>query len=452
MGLFRYEAVDNAGKVVHGVMDAASEQHVTRKLETMGYSARAVYTANGQPATSNRTAIPTAVAQPTAPRASGGIAKVTLPNGVPISIKSLVSASVLARFFRQLAMLVRSGQPMYESLMHVSVSNRGIRAALPVMRERIQSGQKLSSAMAEFPDLFPVHAIASVWCGELAGKLDVVIDEIATDFEQEAKDTLWGKVGWGITKLGVLTTILGLALSNMQPLVDKLTAAPATGVSDNPTAIPSVSGDMLMRTLGAVFQFIMYGFIRALPFLIGVIVLWYVWGHIKRIPTVRYALDVALLKTLTWGKLHRYASLARFLHLMDSVTAAGIYPTTAWDAASLAVRNSDIASRLKLARGTAPPSAGVRALLQASGVFDMDDIGMVQAGESAGQMQEALSNLASIYSDKLASQRTLGRISSIGWIVVSQTIFTGVMLIIEASQIATTFNNFTHSLFKGLGI
>ena len=73
MGLFRYEAVNKTGKVVHGVMDAPGEQQVTQKLQAMGYSARAVYTAGGSgQAQSSKTSGPMAAARQIAGRAVGG--------------------------------------------------------------------------------------------------------------------------------------------------------------------------------------------------------------------------------------------------------------------------------------------------------------------------------------------------------------------------------------------
>ena len=422
MGLFRYEAVDNTGKVVHGVMDAASEQHVTQKLGAMGYTARAVYTAGGQPASASTTAMPAAAAQPSTPRAAGGMAKVTLPNGVPVSIKSKVSANSLAVFFRQLATLVRAGQPLYQASTQIRVSNRKITAALPVMQERIQSGQKLSSAMAEFPGLFPVHTIASVWCGELAGKLDIALDEIATDFEQEAKDTLWARVGWGLTKIFIIMFVF------MVPFLD----------------FNRMLGEVSGQGLPAVERYFTHGLLAALPYALGLLVWWEIWGHIKRVPMVRYALDTMLLKVPIWGKVHRFAAMARFFQVMDSLTSAGIYPSTAWDAASLTPRNSAIAGRLRLVRGSAAPDTGMVGLLERSRVFEPDDLGTAAAGERSGALPEVMSNLNKSYSARSASQRVVGRSTA----VILAMVFQGVLTILAFYMIVSTYGQYLMMLIN----
>jgi len=426
MSLFRYEAVDKTGKVVHGVMDAGGEQQVTQKLQNMGYSARAVYTAGGsQQAQSSKTAGPVMAARPGPSRASGGIARVTLPNGVPVSIKSCVSASALARFFRQLAVLVRSGQPLHGSLMQIRVGNRKIMAALPVMQERIQAGQKLSSGMAEFPGVFPVHAVASVWCGELAGKLDIALDEIATDLEQEAKDTMYARIGWGLTKITIVLFVF------MWPLLDfnRLLA--------------SVAG----QGLGAVGKYFWHSLLVALPLAIVLLVWWEVWGHIKRIPIVRHTLDVMLLKVPVWGKVHRFAAMARFFHVMDSLMSAGIYPSTAWEAASLTPRNSAVAGRLRLARSSSPSDMGVVALLERAGVFEMDDVGTVAAGERSGSLPEVMDSIHKSYAARSVSQRVIGRSTAVMLIMV----FQGVLTVLAVYLMASTYRDYLLPLLNAAG-
>ncbi|MCE5314579.1 MAG: type II secretion system F family protein [Armatimonadota bacterium] len=400
MSLYRYEAVDNTGKVVRGVMDARDESQVAQKLSGMGYSARAVYAPGGQrPASSSATSV-------TAPRQS-----TSSVNAVPISVKSCVSAATLAIFFRQLATLVRSGRPLYQSLTDIRVSNRKIRDVLPVFQEKIRSGQKLSGAMAEYTGLFPVHATASVWYGELSGKLDIVLDEVATDFEREASDTRFGRIGWFITKVIFILFILNAPFLNFNKL---LTAVWGQG-------------------LAAVGRYFAHGLMVALPVIIGLCIWWEVWGHIKRIPKVRLALDMAILKVPVWGKVHRYAAIARFFHVMDALMSAGIGADTAWDAASLTPRNSEIARRLRLARASAPANCGVVALLERARVFDLDDVGMAAAGEKSGKLPEAMLNISQSYEGRASAQKTVGKATSIALIMILNGVLTVLAVYLMAS-------------------
>lgn len=426
MGLFRYEAVDKTGKTVRGVMDASDEQQVAQKLGNMGYTPQSVFSAHGQPPAQNVTGQqqPANVPQQAIPRPKGGIETVTIASGIPISVKSKVPASALATFFRQLATLVRSGRPLYQSLTDIRVSNSKIRALLPTLQDRISQGQKLSGAMAEYPKIFPVHAIASVWCGELAGKLDIVLDEIATDFEREASDTRFGRVGWFFVKITVILFILMAPFLNLNSLITKVAGQ---GVN------------FAVKTLAD-------GFYAALPFIFATLISWEVWGVIKRVPIVRHILDGILIRTPVWGKIHRATSMSRFLHMMDSMVSAGIYPETAWDAASLTPRNTEIAKRLRLARNASPPGSNIAVLLENARFFGVDDVGLLVAGEKSGQLPEVMMNLSESYSQKANTYKTMGKGTSVILIMVFQGVLTVVAAYLMIKGYADYFKPMLNSV------
>lgn len=422
MSLFRYEAVDRSGKVVRGVMDAGSEQQVAQKLGTMGYSPRAVYNTSTPPV--QQSPVSSAVPQQSQTVARGGIACVTLPNGVPVSIKSSVPASSLAIFFRQMATLIRSGHPIYQASTIMRVSNRKLRAILLVIQERVKNGQRLSGAMAEFPGVFPVHVIASVWCGELAGKLDKALDDVASGFEREAADTLQGRVGWGITKIGVILVIFLLPLADFNKLLH------------------SVAG----QGVKAVAAYFGQSFMMMLPFAIAVVLSWSIWGVLKRVHVIRYALDTLILKVPVWGKLHRYRAIAQFTQSLDQLLNAGIYPTTAWEAAALTPRNSVVAAKLKLAR---PKSSndGIVELIERSGIFDRDDLGLIIAGQQSGSLPEIMGNLSTNYASRADAARSIGKTWSLSLMILAQIVMAGVIVI----MVALGYRNYLAPLLDSAG-
>jgi len=404
MSLFRYEAVDKTGRVVHGVMDAVNEQQVTQKLLQMGYTARAVYTP-GAKQTTVQTAVPhQAVSQAQAPAAGGA----------PVSVKSCVPPWALANFFRQVATLVKSGIPLYQSFsdMAFTTRNRHLKKACAEMQQALQNGQKLSGAMAKFPHIFPVYTTASVWAGELTGKVDVALEEIATDLEREASDTRYGWIGWGLTKLTVVFCVFLLPCLNISKYLN--------------AAFSNTTNEALKK----MFTIFVASFFRALPIAIVVVAGFFAWGRLKHVPGVRRVLDSILLRMPVWGKLQRYRSMARFLHVLDSLYAAGISPATAWDAASLTARNNEIASKLRGARINMPNAERLSDMFQIAGVFESEDIGMATAGEKSGRLPETLGNLSYVYEDKAASLKTAGRIIAIHAIIISQILLTGVAAIL----------------------
>ena len=407
MAIYRYEAVNNAGKVIRGAMKARDEQEVTRNLTSKGYSPRAIYDGS-RPVTP----------APQSSQVSPAVRAAAAGPGVPVSVKSLVPASALAMFFRQLVTLVQSGIPLNQSFsdMESATSNGRLRRALPQMQQALQSGQKLSAAMAMFPNLFPVHATASVWAGEMAGRLDIVLDEVASDFEQEASDTRYGRIGWFVTKASIVLIILILPICDLSVLLA-------------PTVDPTVGATLHERLLaiGKVALSLMMG---QVPIALVVIASWVVWGYVKRIPSVKRALDRALLRVPVWGSLHRSRSVARFLHVLEGLYAAGIGPQAAWEAASLTPRNSAIAQQLRLARDTVASDAGVTEMFAASGAFCVEDTGLASAGEKSGKLPDVLANMSERYADAAAVRRTVGRTWSFSLLITSQLIFSGTVAIL----------------------
>lgn len=420
MGLFRYEAVDKVGKVVRGVMDARDEQQVAAKLNGMGYSARAVYGASGQPPAGTSQTQARTVASPSNVTRAGGAQSVTVASGVPVSIKSKVPSSSLAVFFRQLATLVKSGRPLYQSSTDIMVRDRRLMGVVPRIQERVQGGGSLSSVMAEFPGLFPVHTTASVWAGELAGKLDIALEEVAADLELEASEVRFGRIGWGLGKLGLILLVFSLPASNVTALL-----------------LPALQQTMKHAEWGSsdVLRFIFQNYMatmfwKSVLLSLAIIAFWIVFGRVKRLPKVKRLLDGILLNMPVWGSLHRYRALARFLHVLDGLYAAGIVPGTAWDAAGLAPRNSAVAEKLKLARGKASPGAGIAELFAVSGVFDQEDVVMAGVGEKSGQLPDVLANMSRIYDDKAAAQKRAGRMWSSSLLVSFLILLGGIVTIV----------------------
>ena len=406
MTIFRYEAIDKAGNVIRGAMNASDERQVAQRLAARGYSARAIYTSSGTAAAQVRRPQATSASTPaSSAQTRGGMRSVTLGSGLPVSIKSSVPLSALASFFRHLATLVKSGYPIGQALyeMQTVTGDRRLRKVLPAMREATQSGRSLSSLMAEHPGIFPVHAVASVWCGEMSGRLEIAIEEVAQELEEEASDVRRGRIGWGLMKIALVLFVVLVPMADMVELL-------------MPTFNEALrrGGEMTRsEVIAYVAQtFVGQMFWKSLLVIAALIVCWIVWGRLKRVPAVRHALDEVLLHVPLWGKIHRERALARFFHVLNGLTAAGVGPASAWSAAALTVRNSAVAERLRSAASRLPPDAGIAQLLGASGVFDDEDVAAAASGERAGRIPEVLSARAAAYADGAAAGKSVGRLTS----------------------------------------
>jgi type IV pilus assembly protein PilC len=419
MGLYKYEATDKSGSVLRGVLQARDEQQLAVMLSNRGLTLLAAYPPGAASAASTSVSRPTGTAQPVVPTAthtSGpGIASVTV-DGLPVSIKSCVSARQLAAYFRQYATLLRAGIPAFQAMqdMTTTTHDRKLKFATEQMSSMLHEGEKLSSAMAQFPGIFPVHAIASVWCGEMVGRIDLAMDEVAWEYEKEIKEYFVGKLGWFLAKSQLVTLVSAIPLLDTNRLL-------------LPVLQEAAAAGRMTPDVGAVLKSLALTYIRnVLPMtlLLTAIVLgfWIALGFVKRLPVVKRLTDRLVGGFPLWGKLHQYRGLARFLTIMERLTAAGIPARQAWEAASLTPRSSEVAHRLRDAIRTSPGGSMVE-MMKASQAFELEDVGTADAGEKSGSLPEMLGNLAQMYQSRADGQAGRGRFISIvilsNWLLIT---------------------------------
>ncbi|HPP74201.1 MAG TPA: type II secretion system F family protein [Armatimonadota bacterium] len=424
MAMFRYEAIDKTGKVVRGVMDAADEQAVMQRLMAMGYSAKAVAPSPGT-ATASR--------QAAAPQVNPG-ANARSSTPVPISVKSVVPIRQLSIFFRQLAVSSRAGIPLFQTLSDVrpGIRNRKLARAVDYMIDQVNRGAQLSTAMAAFPHIFPVWATSLVWAGELGGFREIALDDIAARLEKEASELFWARIGWGIFKINLIFFILCLPFAQIGESAITLIA----GESDS---------SYLTIFWGKVWPILLH---QAIPVCILIIIFWIVWGHVKRVPSVRHALDGMLLSVPVWGLINRERSIARFLRTLQTLYAAGVQPKPAWDASSLTAYNSVIAARLKQGSDIFTQHRTLYDAFAMCGVLPIDETYLVQTAEKSGQIPDTVERMAKIHDEQAEHTRMVARFWSVSLLFTSLILATGIFAI----MLARSWRHMFDALFKMTGL
>jgi general secretion pathway protein F len=160
---YRYRALDPAGKLVRGVLEADSERHVRSQLRSQQLRPVEVGSAGER-------------------AASGSLRQRLLP--------TRVSGGDLALMTRQLATLVQSNLPLADCLRAAAEQNRRprLKAMLLQVRSRVSEGHTLAYALAEFPQVFSEMYRAMVAAGEHAGFLGPVLEQLA-DYAERRQHT-----------------------------------------------------------------------------------------------------------------------------------------------------------------------------------------------------------------------------------------------------------------------
>lgn len=102
-------------------------------------------------------------------------------------IKKTNSASII----RTLGSLIASGVPIARSIDITSktINNFYYKKALTEITQKIRKGEKLSSAMNDYQNIFPIIVIQMIKVGEETGETSVVLLKLAEFFEQEVSAT-----------------------------------------------------------------------------------------------------------------------------------------------------------------------------------------------------------------------------------------------------------------------
>jgi type IV pilus assembly protein PilC len=374
---YRYQAVDSKGRVVMAGMQAASEDEVAKRLTSMGYrplhiAAAPAGRANSRPSAGGVTAGPDVISDSTA------------------------SAKDLALFFRQFAVLVRSGISLFQALESLSsrTNHALLKRASGEMAEAARSGGTISGVMQRYPGLFRPHVLGSIRASEAGGLFDVVLDEIATEYETE----LAFYKGMWLPKMLVLQQLFAVALA--QPLF--------------PALFPNADFGLYLRL----------ALLRNIPIAAGIVgAVWLVLRWLQT-PAQNERRDALVLRMPIFGNLVRQRSLAAFIRMMRKLYNAGIGPVSAWEGAMHAAPNSVIRRQLvdtyeRVRTGTPMHEAFIQTRL-----FSNESEQLLATGVLAGQVVEMLDKIADYYQENVerafrTARFTLFRIGITGSIILA---------------------------------
>jgi type IV pilus assembly protein PilC len=109
---------------------------------------------------------------------------------VPI-FGALIRKTALTRFARTLAVLLRSGVPILESLEITSdtVNNTVVSRATSDVQAAVKRGESLSAPLLEHP-IFPPMVTQMMAVGEETGAVDVMLEKVADFYDQEIEATV----------------------------------------------------------------------------------------------------------------------------------------------------------------------------------------------------------------------------------------------------------------------
>ncbi len=454
MQQFFYEAVAPDGQTIVGKVEAIDAAEVQRTLVHQGYRPQSIAPTQALPAlTTSSMAI--AVAPPvsvmpsvmtqsavtvprTAPnnitlagnaartqsRSRSSSSQTASKNATPIgSSLGGVKNSELMNFFQQFAALVKSGMTVYAALDNLAGrnANKNLAQTLREMAEAARQGSSISEVMAHYPRIYESHIVGMIRAGELGGFLDIVLGEIALNYEQNV----------ALYKGSWMPKSLALQAYFMVPIVQPFFGSLFSSMD--------FAANMALYVKLVLF--------RNMPIAALVLLAVIVVGRSVQLPRYREWRDTMALKLPPFGELQRQASLSAFVRMLRKLYHAGVSPVFAWEAAMNTASNTVIRAKLGNAYAIMQNGGSLGDAFTATGLFDNGIEQTVITGQMSGQVVESLDQAAQFYQDKVEEYAEKSRKAMKRLGVMAMLVFGGIAMLIMAKTYFSGMFGFVERMF-----
>jgi type IV pilus assembly protein PilC len=304
--------------------------------------------------------------------------------------KKKVKRRELMHFSRQMAVFMRAGIPVLESMEVLTdeVGDKVFQRVLAEMSDSLRAGETFAGAAEEHPEAFPPYYLGILRSAEMTGNLDVVLDQLSEYIERdmEAKRRVTSALIYpGIVMVMAVVAVVviaGFVLPRFQVFFASLNAK---------LPLPT----RLLLSIANFFTNDWYVLVAVVVVVaVGVTLL----TVTKRGRELR---DTVLLRTPFLGDLITTAILERFCRILCTMVDAGVPIPDALQVTGDASANSVFRRGLFNAREAMLRGEGLAAPLAATQLFPTAARHMFVVGESTGTLDEQLGSAATYFEREL---------------------------------------------------
>jgi len=306
------------------------------------------------------------------------------------SRRKKVKPQELENFTTQLAIMLNAGVPLIaciEALVE-QTETENMREVLKELIAKVNSGLSLSQAMSEFPGVFDDMYVNMVKAGESAGVLEHILTRLS-DFIQhdiQVRQNIKKAMRYPLIVLTAITAAFIGAIVFIIPRFAKMFIA------------QGIELPLPTRIMIGISNFAINYWWLAIILIFGT-----VFGIISFIRTPRgaYLLDLLKLKTPVFKDIVIKSTIARFAHMLETLTRAGIQIIRALETTEGTIGNLVIAKDIQKAREEVEKGISLAEALRKSHWFPGMTIRMISVGEQSGSLEKMLENIARQYDDNV---------------------------------------------------
>jgi len=368
MPVYRYRAVNPAGEVAVGELDAANENEIVDRLRDQGLMPMQIAHATGR-------GIATAGATP----ARDGQRRRWFES-------KTVTRDQLLAITRELATLLHAGLTLDRALEILIglAPTPAVAALLQDVRDDVRGGKALSQALDARREIFSRFYVNIVRAGEAGGALGVVLQRLADTMERnkELRESVKSALVYPIILICVAVASVALLLVWVVPQFET-TFAQAGKALPLPTLVVVAVGKFMRGWWWGV---------------VGGVVLAILWYRRRgRNPAVRVARDRRKLTMPLMGDLLAKLETARFARTLSTLLGNGVTLLGGLSIVKETMTNVVLASALDGVIAKLREGKGFGRPLAETGLYPKLAVQMILVGEESGRLEEMLTRVADIY-------------------------------------------------------
>lgn len=361
---FLYEGRNQRGELVKGKIDSPNPQAVVQWMLGAGI-------------------VPVKISAQAEPKEQGSL--LDKLNG-----RGSLNTTDLLLFTRQLGTMVRAGLPMMQALsgMQSSSGNPKLAALLGKLREDLDKGLELSTAMAHHPDFFDDYYVSMIRVGEGAGRLDEIFARLFAqlEFERDMRQKIKGALRYPTFVVIAIAIAIGILTIFVIPVFAKVYAG------------MKVELPLLTRVLLAVSDFAVNWWWAVLAFLGACFYGFRLWVSQ---PAGRYKWDKFKLGLPLIGSIFDKAGIARFCLSFSIACKSGVPIDQAFTLVAKVVDNAFFEERIHGMREGITRGETMLQIAQNSGIFKAMEMQMISVGDATGEMEKMMEQVATMYQEEL---------------------------------------------------
>ncbi|HEY5266642.1 MAG TPA: type II secretion system F family protein [Acidimicrobiales bacterium] len=307
--------------------------------------------------------------------------------------KKKVQRDDIMNFSRQLAVFMKAGIPIMESLEVIEdeTSDKVLKPILKDMVEGLRGGDTFAAAAAMHPEAFPNYYVGILESAELTGNLDTVLNQLADYIERDSKARAKVKAAMiypAVVACMATVTVLILAVFVLPRFVVFFKSFNAK------LPLPT-------RLMLGFSGFMTKWFLEIIAIIIVSVV-----GFVltKRSPGGKARLDALVLKVPVIGDLIQTAILERICRILSSLLKAGVDLPRSMAVTAESASNSVYRKALESVREEMLEGQGLFGPISRTGLFPGAAQQMFRVGEETGTLDQQLEIAADYYARELETK------------------------------------------------